>query len=116
MWPTERDDRSEPEPAPPGPWLAAYVDGELGESERARVEAWLDAHPDARADIEAQRRLQRWFKAGPVPEPGPRAWEDMLARVEAALLPVGRRVRAGRRPWRKPWLWAVGLATAAAVL
>jgi len=93
------------------------VDGELGEEERARVEAWLDTHPDARAEVESQRRLQGWFENGAVPEPDARAWEATLARVEAALLPAGPRVRAGRRgPWRTPWLWAVGLATAAAVL
>jgi hypothetical protein len=116
MWPTERDDRSEPEPALPGPWLAAYVDGELDEAERARVEAWLNNHPAARAEVEAQRRLGRWFEAGAVPEPALHAWEKTLSRIETALLPAARRIRAGRRPWRKPWLWAVGLATAAAVL
>lgn len=112
MWPADREDRSEPGPALPGPWLAAYVDGELDAAGRERVEAWLDAHPDARADVETQRRLQRWLDADPVPEPAAHAWDTTLDRIEAALLPAGRRVRGRRRPW----LWAVGLATAAAVL
>src|SRR5260370_29524221 len=97
MWPTEREDRSEPEPALPGPWLAAYVDGELGEAERARVEARLDSHPAARAEVEAQRRLGRWFEAGAAPEPAAHAWDDTLARLETALLPAG-----GRGPARPP--------------
>lgn len=117
MWPVDRQDRSEPEPTPPESWLAAYVDGELGEEERTRVEAWLDANPAARAAVESQRRLQGWFEATAGPEPDARAWDDTLARVEAALLPAGPGVRPTRRgPWRTPWLWAVGLATAAAVL
>src|SRR5260370_7600505 len=107
MWPTEREDRSEPEPALPGPWLAAYVDGELGEAERARVEAWLDSHPAARAEVEAQRRLGRWFEAGTAPEPAAHAWDNMLARIETALLPPARPLPPAPPPSATPSLVAL---------
>lgn len=121
MWPHNPDDRSEP-PVPE--WdalLAAYLDGELGDEDRSRVEDWLSHNPVGRAALDAQVRLKDWFESAPAPEPDAQTWDDALGRLEAALFPVAsvpdRPQRLRRRPLgRGPWLWAVGVAAAASLL
>jgi Putative zinc-finger len=112
MWPHNQEHPFDPT-EPPGPeaWLTAYVDGELGEAERARVEAWLASDPGARAEVEAQRRLKDVCERGAVPEPGAPAWDGLLVRIETALHSPG-----GSGGWRGVRRWAPGLAAAAAVL
>jgi anti-sigma-K factor RskA len=106
--------RDEWEPRPE--LLAAYVDGELGGPERARVEAFLAEHPEAAADVEAQRGVLRLCQHAAPPTPSESAWAETLARVEAGL---GTTTAPAPGPARR--LGAAGavlglLATAAAVL
>ena len=119
MWPYKREDRAEPQAPPAQGWLTAYVDGELTDEERARVEAWLARNPEARAEVEGQRRLKGLWDRCPVPEPDRFAWDDVLARVESALNPTATEKPARPEPRQGPrdqtWLWAAG-AVAAAVL
>ncbi len=110
-WPHEQDPFDAPGGRDPAVWLSAYVDGELGDEDRARVEAWLARDPRARAEVEAQRRLRGWCQRAAVPEPGGEAWDGVLARVEAALRPPAA-LRSGRGARR----WVAGLSAAAAVL
>src|SRR5437016_1276121 len=84
MQPHKREDREELAP-PCQARLTAYVDGELSDEERARLEAWLARHPEARAEIDAQRRLAACWERCPVPEPDIVAWDDALSRVESTL-------------------------------
>jgi anti-sigma factor RsiW len=95
--------------------LAAYADGELDAATRARVEDWLAANPDARADLDAQCRLGPrgpLWKASAAPDPGPAAWDAVLARVRRE---VGvHRPTASRRSWARGLM--VALPAAAAVL
>ena len=98
------------DPTRPGPSperLAAYLDGQLGAADAARVAAWLADNPAAAEEMEGQRRLLRIWQAAPPPEPGPAAWDASLSRV-AARLPTDP------RPWRvhRP-LWIVAGAAAA---
>jgi hypothetical protein len=103
-------ERHSDERAPRPEWLAAHLDGELGEAERARVEAWLADHPEAAAEVEAHRRLARLYQEAEPPAPADAAWDAVLARVEAGL-----RVPPPRR-WHKVAGVAgiIGLVAAAA--
>src|SRR5437763_11241746 len=115
MGPHKRDERSDRAPDPA--WLAAYVDGELEDDERARVEAWLAHDPEARAEVEAQRRLKDLCDRCPAPEPDLLAWDDVLARVESALSTPAVAEAASVAPNRRRSLrWAVGAAAAAAAI
>jgi len=84
MGPHKREDR-EKIASPCQTWLTAYVDGELTDEERARVEAWLTRNPEVRAEVEAQQHLKALCERCPVPGPDALAWDDVLARVESAL-------------------------------
>jgi hypothetical protein len=77
--------------------LAAYVDGELGPADRTAVEAWLRDHPEARATVESQRRLLRLWQAATPADPGPAAWDAILARVEKAAAGLPAAPAGGRR-------------------
>jgi hypothetical protein len=97
------------------PLLAAYADGELDAAGRARVEDWLAAHPDARADLDAQVRLGPrgpLWEASAAPDPGPAAWDAVLARVRREV--DARGPSRPRRPWARGLM--VALPAAAAVL
>src|SRR6059058_6488312 len=112
MEPTNHDPRSGPDELPPRVvWLMAYLDGELGPDERARVESWIAQDAEAHHQVEEERRRRELFGAAQPPEPSPRAWTNALAGIESALRqapPVG-----GRRPRT---LWVIAGLTAAAVL
>jgi len=97
MWPWKHDDRDLPVPPEMAARLAAYVDGELEEAERARVEAWLDRHPELRSEVEGQRRLEDWYADQPVPAPDDDAWDRTLREVEARLQSAGSPDRPVRR-------------------
>ncbi|MBI1913816.1 MAG: zf-HC2 domain-containing protein [Planctomycetes bacterium] len=120
MWPHKREDGEEIA-SPCQTWLTAYVDGELRDEERARVEAWLAGNPEARAEVEAQQHLKALWERCPVPGPDALAWDDVLARVESALDAAATedaltRFGPPRTPPRSRWRWAAWAAVAAAIL
>jgi hypothetical protein len=101
-------ERNRPNPE----WLAAYLDGELDQQAREKVEEWLARDPAAHADLEGQRRLlQQWEVTAPV-EPPAAAWSDLVSKLEKAsqYLP---------KPWRfwnsAGWVASI-LAVSAAAL
>jgi hypothetical protein len=83
--------------------LSAYLDGQLGAGERARVEARLAADPALRAELEALRRTVALVRELPI-VPIPRNF--ILARTMAT------RPRPAR-PLRPRHAWAAPLLTAA---
>jgi anti-sigma factor RsiW len=105
--------------------ISAWVDGELGAADRARVQAWLQAHPDdaARAarwaaDRDALRQLLGPAADEPVPEAlraratrssNPPRWA--LAAAAAGLLVAGGLV-GGTAVWQ--WQRGAQATTAAA--
>jgi hypothetical protein len=82
--------------------LAAYVDGELDEAGRARVEAFLADHPEARADLDELKRLSRGnrklWQASAGPSPSEASWARLFARVQQALTAPPRPAAAGTAP------------------
>src|SRR5437899_8787103 len=120
MGPHKREDR-EKIASPCQTWLTAYVDGELTDEERARVQAWLTRNPEVRAEVEAQQHLKALWERCPVPAPDALAWDDVLARVESALEAASTenlqpRLSPLRPSPRNPWRWAAWVAAAAALL
>src|SRR5262245_6259896 len=107
-------DRSGPnDPLPRAAWIGAYLDGELGPEELARVEAWLTESAAARAEVESQQRLRDLFAASPAPDPSPANWEGTLAGIEAGLRGPRAAARRGRGRGTLVLAW---LTAAAAVL
>jgi hypothetical protein len=87
--------------------VCAYVDGELNEVERRRVEAKLASDPALARQVEAERRLSARLKArfDPVAEaPVPKRLEEAVREVAQAV-PFARRGR-----WAAPQ-WAAIAAT-----
>lgn len=83
--------------------VTAYVDGVLGDAERAEVEALLAERPDLREQVEAERELRGRLHALAQPEPRP----GFEAQVRSAL-------RAERPPSRARWLLPLAAALLAA--
>jgi anti-sigma factor RsiW len=105
---------------PPRDWLAAYVDGELSDAARARIEAWLRVDPQARRGLADQELLARqneefWNAVRP-PEPDEESWAGALQRIEDGVREPARpsKESAPRRWWMAGVLAAS--VTAAAVL
>ena len=97
--------------------LAAYADGELDETTRARVRAHLVGCPDCRRDLAGLERVDAMFRAAAVPEPAEAAWDRVSAALDRTLAasspaPV-RRERRGVFGW---WLVPAGALAAAAIL
>ena len=84
---------SSPEQGPTPQPLAAFTDGGLAAEQRKQLRAWLAGHPEAPghagAGAEANRRLLRLFRASRPERPSPDAWEQLLTRIESALLAGG---------------------------
>ncbi|HEX3152018.1 MAG TPA: hypothetical protein VHR66_28350 [Gemmataceae bacterium] len=104
---------NEPNDFPPE-FLAAYVDGELGPRDRARVERWLADHPERRALLEAQESFAAdsddlWLAVTP-PQPSSRCWGECRQSIAHAL-----RLPVFRRRWASRFGKVLLLATAAAV-
>ncbi len=71
------------------PLLSAYVDGELGPRDAARVEAYLAGNSEARDEVEQLRRLKGLtdilrLKEAP-PEDWEAFWDSVYNRVERSL-------------------------------
>jgi len=101
-------ERNRPNPE----WLAAYLDGELDQKAREKVEEWLAEDPAARADLEGQRRLlKQWQETAP-PEPAPAAWSRVLSNLEKAPQQLPKPWRL----WTSPgWVAGILALTAASV-
>ncbi len=103
--------------------LVAFMDRELGEPERARVEAHLDACADCRRELEALKRVDGTFRAAAAPEVSAREWDAMSAALDEAMeapaVPM-RRERVERKPtargWFAGWVIPATALAAAAVL
>ncbi len=79
--------------------LVSYVDGQLDELTRQRVERWLTLNPDAAADLQEHRQLLLTLRANRPPEPTEARWRKIYAAVAAASPPASpapRPRRAGR--------------------
>ncbi|MBI4869895.1 MAG: zf-HC2 domain-containing protein [Candidatus Wallbacteria bacterium] len=76
--------------------LSAYVDEELGRSERASLEAHLAACPGCGAELEGLRGLVREVREMPRCETGPQY-----------LIELRRRIERGDQPQSEPWLAAL---------
>jgi anti-sigma factor RsiW len=96
----------------PPDWLAAYADGELTPTERARVERWLAQNPEAGELLDAQesfgpRNTEFWDAARP-PAPSARQWDHTFNEIAP-------RTVQPRRAWTG-WLGSLGLLATAATL
>jgi hypothetical protein len=83
-----------PEQGPTSQQLAAFTDGGLAPEQQKQVRAWLVGHlqapAQAGAEAEANHRLLRLLRASRPKEPSPDAWEQLLTRIESALMARGR--------------------------
>ena len=96
----------------PPDWLAAYADGELTPTERARVERWLAQNPEAGDLLDAQeslgpRNTDLWDAVQP-PAPSARQWDNSLNQIAPQTVHP-------RRAWTG-WLGSLGLVATAATL
>src|SRR5437899_678224 len=89
--------------------LAAWADGELEDSDAARVEAWLSAHPDDAPDAESSR-LVGLFRDHAPPEPSPAAWDRTLSSI--AQRTAGRR----NKRWQVTLFCGIAAAALAGVI
>ena len=92
----------------PEDFISAYVDGELAEKDRARVEQALGVSSEWSTILREVRETRAVVRGLPMPEPPAGFLERLLA--EPVLAPP----TAGRRSLG-PWRWAAGGAAAAAV-
>jgi hypothetical protein len=115
-----------PSQRPPIELLAAFLDGELTADDRQIVQDWLVAHPEEAELVQAHRNLLRFWRQTAPPEPGERAWREVLAQIEscgaARIVDHNAHVRLSRvdsrstRPSRSRWIRAGLLALAAAAV
>ena len=85
--------------------LNAYVDGELGPSQRQRLEAHLAVCGECRGQLERLKRLQGLLRQGlkdPVAEVVPLLWPGVRARIESGR-PAGRLTAWIRQIWEATW-------------
>jgi anti-sigma factor RsiW len=93
-------------------WLAAYLDDELDQKTREKVEEWLAGDATARADLEGQRRLLKQWRETTPAEPAAAAWSALLANLEKAP----RQLPKPWRFWNSPgWVAGILACTAAAL-
>lgn len=98
--------------------LTAYLDGELPEAERARVEEWLSEQPERRQLLEELRSIKTSLQRLPRARLPRDFAEQVLRQSEREMLiSSGDAPRSGFswRRWRRPAIWA-SLALAAGLL
>lgn len=94
----------------PGDRLSAYLDGELDDAERARVDGHVSACAACRAELEGERAVRSLLRSLPAVEPPPGFYDRLLAEgFDAPVTPIGR-------SRRRRFGWANVAATAAAWL
>jgi hypothetical protein len=105
------------------PELDAYVDGALDAAARARVDAHLATCDRCASEVATLIRLDRELGALPVPDPGPRYWDEFAARVAERLGQEQPRPQVYERltGWlfksgRPAWWRAAGALAACSVL
>jgi anti-sigma factor RsiW len=97
--------------------LAAFVDRELGEKDRARVEEHLDACADCRRELEALKRVDAMFRAASAPEVSAREWDEMSAALDGAMsVPTHRDRERSSRGGFGGWALSAAALAAAAVI
>lgn len=102
--------------------LAAFVDRELGEKDRARVQAHLDACADCRRELETLKQVDAMFRAASVPEVSAREWDGMSAALDRAVsarpaaVPMHRESERPSRGWFGGWMLPAAALAAAAVM
>ena len=81
--------------------IGAFVDGELNEIERRRIEAALNADPALAQQVEAERRLRAALKARFDPVAAAPVPEHLVAAVRegAKVAPMRRRIGWGMPQW-----------------
>ncbi len=100
-------------------YLAAYADGELDDTARARVRAHLIGCPDCRRDLAGLETVDALLRRSPTPEPSEAEWDKVSVALDreiqsAVAVTALPRERARSRAW---WLVPAGaLAAAAAVM
>ncbi|MEE8109866.1 MAG: zf-HC2 domain-containing protein [bacterium] len=92
--------------------LSAYLEDDLSEAERARVEELLRTSEEARKDLEALRRTVSLLKELEEPEPPPTLWESVSGRLAETGPSAEWAEGAGRARWRR---WVRDLFRPAAV-
>ncbi|HEX7377354.1 MAG TPA: hypothetical protein VF278_09590 [Pirellulales bacterium] len=98
--------------------LTAYLDGELPEAERTRVEGWLSERPERRQLLEELRSIKTSLQRSPRARLPRDFAEQVLRQAEREMLvSSGDAPRRGfsLRRWRRPAIWA-SLALAAGLL
>ncbi len=118
------NDRTEPDGLPlRDAWLTAYLDGELGPVESARVEEWLAEEPATRDAVEADRRLSDLLDETAVQPPSAKQWGSVLKRIETGIeeSPAARKGRSAKLRSFAKWFTAaaallIGLGLGAAHL
>jgi hypothetical protein len=117
--PPPADDLPDPEEAE----LIAYLDGELEPADARQVEDRLDEDPAFRARADALKKSYDLLDYLPRPEPSPTFATRTLDRlptsrssVEPSPVPSGPTAALpAPAPPSRPWVWAAGIAAAAAV-
>jgi hypothetical protein len=109
MTPLDHDRNDGDELSPRDRELMAYLDGELGPEDRARVEASLSA--DSAVNIDADQRLRDLFDEGAVETPSAHRWKTALNRIELGVAAANPASRASNI-----WTLAAWFGAAAALL
>jgi len=102
----------------PDDLLAGYVDGDLGERERAEVDAHLATCERCRADVRSARLAKDRMASVPAAEAPPGLHDEILDAVRRAPHEAPVVEVFGARPRRssKPAAWLGAVAAAAAIL
>ena len=105
-----------PRPEPLIEQLSAYLDGELDEAERRRVEAGLAASPEARAQLEALRTARDALATLPRPTAPAELRERVRRQIERASLLESSAPRPTRILRLARWTLAAAAVVLAAVV
>jgi anti-sigma factor RsiW len=95
-------------------YLSAYLDGELSDDERERVEAQLAASPEWRAELADVRAARDALRSLDVRVAPPGFWDAVHAHVQGDDVEA---IESGDRARRPRWrTWGTAVAVAAAIV